>query len=84
MRAHPAPFPKEIARRLIGMFSFVGDTVLDPFWGTGNTTFAAMDMHRNSVGIEIEPSYVEAGKGRTGTPLFDSTIEFVTDDAESK
>ena len=83
-RAHPAPFPKEIARRLIGMFSFVGDTVLDPFWGTGNTTLAAMDMHRNSVGFEIEPSYIEVGKSRVGTPLFDSTIEFVTDDAGSK
>ncbi len=41
-RGHPAPFPVELASRLIQMFSFVGDTVLDPFWGTGTTTAAAM------------------------------------------
>jgi site-specific DNA-methyltransferase (adenine-specific) len=76
-RHHPAPFPKEIARRLVGMFSFVGDTVLDPFWGTGNTTMAAMDMHRSSVGFEIEPAYFEQAKSRFDTVPFDSTIEFL-------
>ncbi len=55
---HPAPFPKEIAHRLINMFSFVGDTVLDPFWGIGNTTLAAIDAHRSSIGFEIEPAYL--------------------------
>jgi site-specific DNA-methyltransferase (adenine-specific) len=61
-RGHPAPFPKEIARRLIGMYSFVGDTVLDPFWGVGHTTLAAIEMHRSSIGFEIEPSYVEQAR----------------------
>jgi DNA modification methylase len=61
---HPAPFPKELALRLICMFSFVGDIVLDPFWGTGTTTAAAIDAHRCSIGYEIEPRYLEIGKTR--------------------
>lgn len=63
---HPAPFPPEIPRRLIKMFSFVGDTVLDPFWGTGSTTKAAVQAARSSVGYEIEPSYIEIGRERFG------------------
>ena len=63
-RGHPAPFPVELARRLIGMFSFVGDTVLDPFLGTGATSLAALAMHRSSIGFEIEPSYFEMMKKR--------------------
>jgi DNA modification methylase len=54
---HPAPFPLELARRLVRMFSFVGDTVLDPFCGTGTTMVAAMQAGRNSIGIEIDPEY---------------------------
>lgn len=61
---HPAPFPAELARRLIEMFSFVGDTVLDPFWGTGSTTVGAINAARSSVGFEIEESYVEIGRQR--------------------
>jgi len=61
-RGHPAPFPVELARRLVGMFSFVGDTVLDPFWGTGATTKAAIAMSRSSIGFEIEPSYIRLAK----------------------
>lgn len=56
-REHPAPFPLELAHRLVRMFSFVGDTVLDPFVGTGTTMAAAMKCGRNSIGIEIEPKY---------------------------
>ncbi len=55
---HPAPFPVEVPRRLIRMFSFAGDTVLDPFAGTGTTAVAAMETGRNSISIEIEPSYI--------------------------
>ena len=55
---HPAPFPLEIPRRLIRMFSFAGDTVLDPFLGTGTTMAAAMETVRNSIGVEVEPEYV--------------------------
>ena len=67
-RSHPAPFPAELARRLIGMFSFVGDTVLDPFWGTGNTSLGAIGMlFVPSIGIEIEPEYINTARKRLST-----------------
>jgi DNA modification methylase len=56
---HPAPYPVELAERLIKLFSFAGDTVLDPFLGTASTTAAAIKCGRNSIGVEIEPSYLE-------------------------
>ncbi|MFN2398585.1 MAG: site-specific DNA-methyltransferase [Gemmatimonadaceae bacterium] len=58
-RGHPAPFPVELAYRLISMFSFVGDTVLDPFIGTGTTTEAGMLANRSTIGYEIEPAYIK-------------------------
>ncbi len=63
-RGHPAPFPIELAYRLIRMFSFVGDTVLDPFLGTGTTTEAAMLANRCSVGYEIEEAYLQMIRDR--------------------
>ncbi len=63
-RDHPATFPVELAYRLIRMFSFVGDTVLDPFMGTGSTAVAAARCHRNSISVEIERRYVEKAKAR--------------------
>jgi modification methylase len=75
-RDHPAPFPVELARRLIGMFSFVGDTVLDPFWGLGNTTRAAMHMHRSSVGFEVEPTYIACAKREFEQLQLDATVMF--------
>ena len=56
-RNHPAPFPEEVAERLVRMFSFAGDVVLDPFMGTGTTTVAAAKWGRNSIGVEIDPHY---------------------------
>jgi DNA modification methylase len=56
---HPAPYPVEIPRRLIQMFSFVGDTVVDPFGGTGSTALAALETGRNSVTVDIEAGYVD-------------------------
>jgi site-specific DNA-methyltransferase (adenine-specific) len=61
---HPAPFPVELAERLIRMFSFAGDTVLDPFAGTGSTSRAAIMAGRNSIANEIEPAYVEIARNR--------------------
>jgi len=61
---HPAPFPPEIPNRLIRMFSFVGDTVLDPFVGTGTTSLAALLSGRNSIGVEIDPKYLQIAKKR--------------------
>jgi len=63
-KQHPAPFPLELAYRLVRMFSFVGDTVLDPFVGTGTTTIAAMKCSRNSVGIDIEKTYLDKAQRR--------------------
>jgi site-specific DNA-methyltransferase (adenine-specific) len=55
---HLAMFPEEIPRRLIKMFSFVNDTVLDPFLGSGTTTLAAKNLERNSIGYEINADFV--------------------------
>lgn len=63
-KQHPAPYPLELAARLIRMFSFVGDTVLDPFSGTGTTTLAAANCGRNSVGYEIDPDYLKLAEKR--------------------
>lgn len=57
VKNHPAPFPLELATRLVRMFSFVGDTGLDPFCGTGTTMVAALKYQRNSIGVEIDPEY---------------------------
>jgi modification methylase len=56
-KQHPAPFPMELATRLVRMFSFTEDTVLDPFCGSGTTMVAAVRTGRNSIGVEIDPEY---------------------------
>lgn len=61
---HPAPFPVELAERLIRMFSFAGDTVLDPFAGTGSTNMAAFAAGRNSIGNEVEAVYLDIASRR--------------------
>lgn len=58
-RHHPAPYPESLAERLVRMFSFVGDTVLDPFMGTGTTNVVAARWGRHSIGVEIDPVYFE-------------------------
>lgn len=63
-RDHPAPYPVELAYRLIRMFSFTGDVVLDPFGGTGSTTIAAMRADRHSVMNELDPEYFASAKKR--------------------
>lgn len=75
-QGHPAPFPKELAFRLISMFSFVGDTVLDPFWGTGSTTAAAIEAHRSSIGYEIEPRYLQIGRARFRQAALTAQVHF--------
>jgi DNA modification methylase len=59
---HPAPYPVEFAERLVRMFSFVGDTVLDPFMGTGSTNIACARWGRNSIGIELDADYFEVAR----------------------
>jgi site-specific DNA-methyltransferase (adenine-specific) len=61
---HPAPYPVELAERLIKLFSFAGDTVLDPFAGTGSTSRGAIITGRNSIANEIEPAYLEIARQR--------------------
>ncbi|MDR0993835.1 MAG: site-specific DNA-methyltransferase [Verrucomicrobiota bacterium] len=56
-KQHPAPYPLELANRLVRMFSFTGDTVLDPFCGSGTTMVAALRAGRNSIGVDIDPDY---------------------------
>lgn len=63
-KQHPAPYPIELAERLVRMFSFVGDTVLDPFLGTGTTTVAAAKWGRNSIGLEVDRHYFALAQKR--------------------
>jgi len=63
-RDHPAPFPLELAYRLVRMFSFVGDTILEPFMGLGTAVVAAARCGRNSIGVEVEPAYLEKARIR--------------------
>lgn len=64
---HLAMFPEELPHRLIKMFSFPGETVLDPFMGSGTTALAARNLGRNSVGYEINPNFIPLIKERIGT-----------------
>ncbi len=63
-REHPAPFPLELALRLVRMYSFVNDTIVDPFCGTGTTMLAAIQSGRNSIGYEIDPKFVRTAEER--------------------
>jgi len=79
-KEHPAPFPLELANRLVQMFSFVGDIVLDPFSGTGTTMLASMKNNRNSIGIEIDSEYCQMALKRLSkeTSLFeDNNLIFI-------
>jgi modification methylase len=75
---HPAPFPVELAYRLIRMFSFVGDTVLEPFGGTFSTAVAAMRAGRNSIVNEIDSNYFRVGERRLRTEAQKLDSLFVT------
>jgi site-specific DNA-methyltransferase (adenine-specific) len=78
---HIAMFPEELPKRLIKMFSFVGDTVLDPFLGSGTTSLAAKNLNRNSVGYEINPDFLPIIKDKlkiTENNIFDKVAyEFI-------
>ena len=84
-RDHPAPYPVTLADRLIRMFSFVGDTVLDPFTGTASTQIAASACGRNSVGIEVDPEYHESAMERllTESTSLLKTVEVHAGDIDS-
>ena len=78
---HLAMFPEELPRRLIRMFTFVGETVLDPFLGSGTTTLAAKNLGRNSVGYEINHEFVPVIQEKLGLrqgTLFDEDSVEIT------
>jgi site-specific DNA-methyltransferase (adenine-specific) len=71
---HPAPYPEEISSRLIRMFSFAGDTVLDPFAGSGTTAASAIAHGRQSISVEIVPAYVATMQRRLGRIAGDAEV----------
>ena len=82
---HLAMFPEELPRRLIKMFSFEGDTVFDPFLGSGTTSLTAKNLKRNSIGYEINPGFIPVIKTKIGVNqinLDESTFEFTEDKKE--
>lgn len=78
---HDAMFPEELPRRLIKMFTFIGDTVLDPFLGSGTTMKVALELKRNAVGYEINRDFLEIIKEKIGMKktflLFHNYIEII-------
>jgi len=67
---HPAPFPVELPYRLIQLYTFTGDIVLDPFMGSGSTAIAAMKSDCKYVGYEIDPAYLQRAEERIATKGF--------------
>jgi len=79
---HIAMFPEELPKRLIKMFAFKGETVLDPFMGSGTTSLAARNLERNSIGYEINPEFIEVAKNKLNinqTDLAGTAYEFLKD-----
>ncbi len=80
---HIAMFPEELPKRLIKMFAFKGETVLDPFMGSGTTSLAARNLERNSIGYEINPEFMEIAKNKLNvyqTDIAGTTYEFLKDE----
>jgi len=71
---HPAPFPEELARRVIKLFSYRGDVVLDPFSGSGTTCKVAVDNWRKYIGIELDKDYAESSRKRISKAFSDRAI----------
>jgi modification methylase len=80
---HPAPFPEALAERLIRMFSFVGDTVLDPFMGTATSNIAAAKWGRNSIGVEVDSTYWDMARKRMQVMNSDLYFQITVDEREA-
>lgn len=81
---HIAMFPEELPHRLIKMFSFVGETVFDPFMGSGTTALAARNLNRNSIGYEINPDFTNYYKQKVeSTGLFNNSTCIYEEDKSS-
>lgn len=72
---HPSPFPRELPKRCIKLFSFVGDTVLDPFAGSGTTLIEAINNQRQAIGLEINEKYIEISHERLAKECYSSPEE---------
>lgn len=79
---HPCPYPEEIPYRLIKLYSYVGDTVLDPFLGSGQTVKVAMHLGRNVVGYDLIEKYVEMSRHRLKEPLAVRPLQLVAEFAK--
>ncbi|KKQ67050.1 MAG: Modification methylase MjaI [Parcubacteria group bacterium GW2011_GWA2_38_27] len=77
---HIAIFPEELPKRLIKMFSFVGDTILDPFLGSGTTSLVAKNFDRNSIGYEINPNFISNIKNKIGKNYSNAIFEYIKQD----
>ena len=79
---HPTPKGLEVCKKIIEMATNEGDTILDPFLGSGTTMKACLELKRNCIGIEIEPKYIQITKKRLnwGSNLGDVRFEFYTED----
>lgn len=83
---HVAMFPEELPKRLIKMFTFVGETIVDPFLGSGTTTLAAKNLNRNSIGFEINKDFkplIEKKLDISQRNIFKTNVEFITKDNEN-
>ena len=83
---HLAMFPEELPKRLIKMFSFAGETIFDPFLGSGTTSLAAKNLDRNSIGYEINPNFVNIIKEKMQDAqrnIFNDNITFLRDSIEN-
>ncbi len=85
---HEAMFPEELPKRLIKMYSFVGDIVLDPFLGSGTTVKVALDLHRNAIGYEINEKFLDVIKEKLGLKQnllqFNDSIQIIRREASVK
>jgi site-specific DNA-methyltransferase (adenine-specific) len=75
---HPAPFPEELPYRLIQLYSFKGDMILDPFMGSGTTAVAAIKSDRKFVGYDISQEYIDLAEKRLKPFLEQTTLKFAT------
>jgi site-specific DNA-methyltransferase (adenine-specific) len=81
---HPAPFPEELPNRLIQLYSFKGDIILDPFMGSGTTAVSAIKSERKFVGYDISQKYIDLAEKRLKPFLEQITLKFATVEIDEK